>query len=78
MEIFMKTIFSSISRLFFAYSKFIAMVTMLSALSTTAQSSETANIMSKFKYYSLKGFYLESNYNVRTKKFKINERGKLF
>tara|TARA_B100001540_G_scaffold196782_1_gene173319 strand:+ start:150 stop:515 length:366 start_codon:yes stop_codon:yes gene_type:complete len=65
----MKTIFSSISRLFFAYSKFIVMVTMLSGLSTAAQSSEPTYLKCNSKYYRLTGTYLESNYNIRTKRF---------
>ena len=69
MEIFMKTIFSSISRLFFAYSKFIIMVTMLSGLTTVAQSSEATYLKCDSGYYRLTGTYLESNYNIRSKKF---------
>ena len=71
MEIFIKTIFSSISRLFFAYSKFIVMVTMLSGLSSTvAHSSEGLYLECDGKYFRITGTYLESNYNIRTKKFK--------
>ncbi len=70
MEIFMKTMFSSISRLFFAYSKFIVMVTMLSGLSTIANSSEATYLTCNDNYYRLTGTYYESNYNIRTKKFK--------
>ena len=70
MEIFMKNMFSSISRLFFAYSKFIVMVTMLSGLSTVANSSEATFLKCGNNYYRLTGTYLESNYNIRTKKFK--------
>ena len=66
----MKTIFSSISRLFFAYSKFIVMVTILSGLSSTlAHSSEATYLKCGSGYYRLTGTYLESNYNIRTKKF---------
>ena len=65
----MKTIFSSISRLFFAYSKFIIMVTMLSGLTTVAQSSEATYLKCDSGYYRLTGTYLESNYNIRSKKF---------
>ena len=65
----MKIIFSSISRLFFAYSKFILMVTMLSTLGTVAQSSEATYLECDDKYYRLTGTYFESNYNIRTKKF---------
>ena len=65
----MKTIFSSISRLFFAYSKFIVMATMLSTLSTVAHSSEATYLECDNKYFRLTGAYLESNYNIRTKKF---------
>ena len=65
----MKTMFSSVSRLFFAYSKFIVMVTMLSGLSTVAQSSEATYLKCNSKYYRLTGTYLESNYNIRSKKF---------
>ena len=65
----MKTIFSSISRLFFAYSKFIVVVTMLSGLTTVAHSSEATYLKCGSGYYRLTGTYLESNYNIRSKKF---------
>ena len=66
----MKIIFSSISRLFFAYSKFILMVAMLSTVGTVAHSSEATYLKcDDSKYYRLTGTYLESNYNIRTKKF---------
>ena len=68
----MKTTFSSISRLIFAYSKFIVMVTMLSGLSTVANSSEATYLTCNDRYYRLTGTYMESNYNIRTKKIKIN------
>ena len=67
----MKIIFSSISRLFFAYSKFILMVTMLSSLNTTAHSSDATYLECDNRYYRLTGTHLESNYNIRTKKFKF-------
>ena len=77
MEFFMKNVFSSISRLFFAYSKFIVMVTMLSGLSSTvAHSSEGLYLECDGKYFRITGTYLESNYNIRTKKF--NQKGKIF
>ena len=66
----MKTIFSSISRLFFAYSKFVLMLMMLSAFGTSAQSSEPTYLECNNKYYRLSGLYFETNYNIRTKKFK--------
>ena len=46
------------------------MVTMLSTLSTVAHSSEATYLECNDRYYELTGVYLESNYNVRTKKFK--------
>ena len=75
----MKTVFSSISRLFFAYSKFILMVTMLSGLSTVVQSSDVTYLKcNNSKYNRHSGTFLESNYNIRTKKFiyVYNKRGK--
>ena len=74
----MKIIFSSISRLFFAYSKFIVMLTMLSALSTVTYSSESTYLECNDKYYMLGGTYIESNYNIRTKKFNYNQGRRLF
>ena len=65
----MKIIFSSISRLFFAYSKFILMVMMLSTLGAVAHSSEATYLECDDKYYRLTGTYFETNYNIRTKKF---------
>ena len=72
----MKTMFSSISRLFFAYSKFIVMVTILSGFSTGANSSEIAYLECDGRYFRLTGAYLESNYNIRTKKF--TNKSKIF
>jgi len=69
-KVIMKIIFSSISRLFFAYSKFILMVMMLSTFGTAVNSSEATYLECDDKYYRLTGTYFESNYNIRTKKFK--------
>ena len=67
----MKIIFSSISRLIFAYSKFFAVLVLLSSIGTFAHSSEGPTYLKcNDSYYRLTGFYLSSNYNVRTKKFK--------
>ena len=67
----MKLIFSSISRLIFSYSKFIASIVFLSSVGTFAQSAEAYTYLKcDKKYYKLSGTYLRSNYNVRTKKFK--------
>ena len=70
----MKAIFSSISRLFFAYSKFIVMITMLSALNTAVvNSSEATYLKCNDNCYGLTRIYLESNYNIRSKKIKITQ-----
>ena len=70
----MKTLFYSVSRLFFAYSKFIVMLTMLSSLSTAVvNSSETTYLKCNDNYYVLTDIYLESNYNIRMKKNKITQ-----
>ena len=67
----MKIIFSSISRLIFAYSKFFAGLVILSSIGTFAHSSEGPTYLKcNDSYYRLTGLYLSSNYNVRTKKFK--------
>ena len=67
----MKLIFSSISRLIFSYSKFIASLVFLSSVGTFAQSAEAYTYLKcDDRYYRLTGTYLDSNYNVRTKKFK--------
>ena len=76
MEIFMKIMFSSISRLFFAYSKFIVMVTMISGLSTVANSSEATYLKCNDTYYGLTSSYLESNDNIRQKNLKLNNKDK--
>ena len=69
----MKIIFSSISRLIFAYSKFFVSLVLLSSIGTIAHSSEGPTYLKcNDSYYRLTGFYLSSNYNVRTKKFKDN------
>ena len=67
----MKIIFSSISRLIFAYSKFFVSLVLLSSIGTNVHSSEEPTYLKcDDNYYRLTGFYLSSNYNVRTKKFK--------
>ncbi len=46
------------------------MLTILSGLSSTAvHSSEATYLKCNSKYYRLTGTYLESNYNIRSKKF---------
>ena len=68
---FSELIFSSISRLIFSYSKFLASLVLLSSMSTFAQSAEAYTYLKcDDRYYRLSGTYLDSNYNVRTKKFK--------
>ncbi len=70
----MKLIFSSISRLIFSYSKFLASIVFLSTIGTFTNSSEAST---HFKcddtYYKLTNSYLDNNYNVRTKKFKYSQ-----
>ena len=70
----MKNIFSSISRLIFSYSKFLASLIFLSTLGTFAHSAEAYTYLKcDDRYYRLTGDYLENNYNVRTKKFKYKK-----
>ena len=68
----MKIIFSSISRLFFCYSKFLSTLVLISTLGTNVNASEPKYTYLKCddRYYRLSGNYLSSNYNIRTKKFK--------
>ncbi|MDA9725691.1 hypothetical protein N9U50_01935 [Candidatus Pelagibacter sp.] len=68
----MKIIFSSISRLFFSYSKFLSTLVLISTLETGVNASEPKYTYLKCddRYYRLNGDYLSSNYNIRTKKFK--------
>ena len=67
----MKIIFSSISRLFFSYSKFLASIILLSTISNNAYSSDLPTYLKcNNNYYKLSGITLGSNYNVRTKKFR--------
>ena len=69
-DLIMNIIFSSISRLIFSYSKFLASLIFLSTIGTFAHSTETYTYLKcDDRYYRLTGNYLESNYNVRTKKF---------
>ena len=66
----MKLIFSSISRLIFSYSKFLASLVFLSSIGTFAHSAEVYTYLKcNDSYYRLSGTYLNSNYNIRTKKF---------
>ena len=67
----MKLMFSSISRLIFSYSKFLTSLVFLSSIGTYAHSTEAYTYLKcDDRYYRLTGTYLDSNYNVRTKKFK--------
>ena len=67
----MKIIFSSISRLFFSYTKFLVSIILLSSISNNALSSELPTYLKcNNNYYKLTGITLGSNYNVRTKKFR--------
>ena len=66
----MKIIFSSITRLIFSYSKFLAGLVLLSTIGTYAHSSEGPTYLKcKDRYYKLTGTSIQSSYNVRTKKF---------
>jgi len=67
----MKIIFSSISRLIFAYSKFFTSLLILSSIGTIVHSSEGQTYLKcNDSYQKLIVTYLDSNFNVRTKKFK--------
>ena len=68
----MKLVFSSIARLFFSYSKFLSTLVLMSTLGTTVNASEPKYTYLKCddRYYRLSDYYLSSNYNIRTKKFK--------
>ncbi len=71
----MKIIFSSISRLIFAYSKFFAGLVLLGSIGTFAHSSEAPTYLkSNDTYFKLTGNKIKSNYNVRTKKFKHSHK----
>ena len=62
----------SISRLIFSYSKFLASLVLLTSIGTFAHSAEVYTFLKCDDRYRLTGTYLESNYNVRTKKLNIN------
>ena len=67
----MKIIFSSISRLLFSYSKFLASIILLSTISNNTYSSDLPTYLKcNNNYYKFTGITLGSNYNVRTKKFR--------
>jgi len=66
----MKIIFSSVSRLIFSYSKFLASLVLLSTIGTFAHSSEGPTYLKcNNSYYKLTGTSIRSEYNVRTKRF---------
>ena len=68
----MKIIFSSISRLVFSYSKFFLMLTMLSTLGSPSYSNDNSQytyLKCNDGYFRLSGEFLDSNYNIRTRKF---------
>ena len=67
----MKLIFSSISRLIFSYSKFLASLILFSSVGSFAYGSETPTYLKcNDRYYELTGNTISFQYNVRTKKFK--------
>tara|TARA_B100001564_G_C20062650_1_gene412630 strand:+ start:84 stop:473 length:390 start_codon:yes stop_codon:yes gene_type:complete len=69
----MKIIFSSISRLFFSYSKFFASLALLSGISSFAYAADQPTYLKcNERYYKLTGLEMRSSYNVRTKKFKYS------
>ena len=71
----MKSIFSSISRLIFTYSKFLVSLIFLSSIGTFVHSAEAYTYLKcNDRYYRLSGTYLDSNYNVRTKKFRYSHK----
>ena len=75
----MKIIFSSISRLFFSYTKFLASIILLSSISNNALSSESPTYLKcNNNYYKLTGITLGSNYNVITKKFRNIDHAKQY
>jgi len=66
----MKIIFSSVARLIFSYSKFLASLVLLSTIGTFAHGSEGPTYLKcNNSYYKLTGTSIRSQYNVRTKKF---------
>ena len=69
----MKIIFSSISRLFFSYSKFFASLVLLSGINSFAYAADQPTYLKcNERYYKLTGLEMRSSYNVRTKKFKYS------
>jgi hypothetical protein len=69
-DLIMKIIFSSISRLIFSYSKFLAGLVLLSTIGTYANSSEGPTYLKcNDRHYKLTGTSIKSQYNVRTKRF---------
>ena len=69
----MKIIFSSISRLFFSYSKFFASLVLLSGINSFAYAADQPTYLKcNEKYYKLTGLEMRSSFNVRTKKFKYS------
>lgn len=66
----MKIVISSISRLICSYSKFLLSLIFISSLGTNAYSYEEPTYLTcNDRYFKLTGYYFESNYNIRTKKF---------
>ena len=73
----MKIIFSSVSRLIFSYIKYIIAVTMLSTIGTGVNAdtnNEATYLKCENKYAELTGYYLKTNYNIRTKKFSLHNK----
>ena len=66
----MKKILANITRLTITYSKFLLMIMVLSSSGTVAKADDALTYLKcGTKYLQLSGFYIKSNYNIRTKKF---------
>ena len=66
----MKKIVSSIIRLTISYSKLIVTILFLSLGSTLVKADDvTTYLECGNQYLQLTGYYLKTNYNIRTKKF---------
>ena len=66
----MKKFIANIIRITITYSKFLIMVMVLSSSGTVAKADDAYTYLKcGAKYLQLTGYYIKSNYNIRTKKF---------
>ena len=69
----MKKFIANISRITITHSKFLIMIMLLSSSGTPVRAADALTYLKCGNHYlQLSGYYLYTNYNIRTKKFMKN------